>query len=103
MAAARGLRQQPPRRTAAAIKLSSITRTLIWLLRELGHSFLARAVEANLPIDMLKSNGSGVQMAQNHSQMCFRTSSHASSWERVVIHHSSGEPGANKHSNSISD
>ena len=31
MAPARGPRQQPPRRTAAAIKLSSITRMLIWL------------------------------------------------------------------------
>ena len=68
MAAAEGPRQQPPRRTAAAFELSSITRTLNWLLRELGHSFLARTVEANLPIDMLTSNGSEVQMTQNHSQ-----------------------------------
>jgi hypothetical protein len=68
MAAARGPRQQPPRRTAGAIKLSSITRMLIWLLRELGHSFLARAVEANLPNRHAESNRRGIQMTQNHSQ-----------------------------------
>jgi hypothetical protein len=53
---------------AAAIKLSSITRMLIWLLRKLGHSFLTRAVEAKSPIDMLNQTEVRVHMTQSYPQ-----------------------------------
>jgi hypothetical protein len=41
---------------------------LIRLLRKLGHSFLARAMEAKLPTDMLNQTEVRVQMMQTHSQ-----------------------------------
>jgi hypothetical protein len=68
MAAARGPRQQPPCRTAAAIKLSSITHMLIWLLRKLGALLSGARCGSEIAQRHAESNRSGVQMTQNHSQ-----------------------------------